>query len=328
MDTVGIGTLWRARRRLRRCAASWRRRSLSLRMRSRIKRRSTSSWVSPGPRRPMPPRWRSRWVQPRTSRLARCSSCASSTCSLPSCERARCAKMSRISPVRSTTRQATAFSRLRSCAGESAWFTTTRSAPRARAASRISCALPLPTKLAASGRSRLATTAPTTSAPAERASWPSSPSSPSAARPLKRTCTGRARSRGERAAGTLIEGLLVAGPLAFRGFKTVELELHRAVGNHGRDGVLVDHLADRVLEQHHELVERLDLPLQLDAVHQKNRYRDVLLAQGVQKRVLQRLPFLLAHNSAPVLIVARRLLVLARRLLVLSGPSAVPSTNR
>ena len=35
--------------------------------------------VSPGPRRPIPPFCRSRWLQPRTSRVDRCSSCASST---------------------------------------------------------------------------------------------------------------------------------------------------------------------------------------------------------------------------------------------------------
>ena len=38
-------------------------------MRSRNRRRSVSSCVSPGPRRPIPPFCRSRWVQPRTSRV-------------------------------------------------------------------------------------------------------------------------------------------------------------------------------------------------------------------------------------------------------------------
>ena len=57
-------------------------------------------------------------VQPRTSRVARCSSWASSTCNLPSCERARCAKMSRIRLLRSTTRHRKRFSRLRCCAGD------------------------------------------------------------------------------------------------------------------------------------------------------------------------------------------------------------------
>ena len=64
-----------------------------------MSRRSVSSWVSPGPRKPMPPFCRSRWVQPRTKRVAKCESCASSTCSLPSKLRARCAKISRYQAV-------------------------------------------------------------------------------------------------------------------------------------------------------------------------------------------------------------------------------------
>ena len=41
-------------------------------MRSPIMRRSSSICVSPGPPRvPMPPRWRSRWLQRRTSRVDR-----------------------------------------------------------------------------------------------------------------------------------------------------------------------------------------------------------------------------------------------------------------
>src|SRR5689334_9380134 len=59
-----------------------------------------------------------------------------------------------------------------------------------------------------------------------------------------------------------------------------------ARGYDRRDGVLVDHLRDRVAQQHHVLVERLDLPLQLDAVHEIDRDRDVLFAQRVQKWVL------------------------------------------
>ena len=54
-------------------------------MASPIMRRSSSICVSPGPPRvPMPPRWRSRWDQRRTSRVLRYCSRASSTCSLPS----------------------------------------------------------------------------------------------------------------------------------------------------------------------------------------------------------------------------------------------------
>jgi hypothetical protein len=50
--------------------------------------------------------------------------------------------------------------------------------------------------------------------------------------------------------------------------------------------VLVDHLRDGVLQQHDVLVERFDLALELDAVHQINGDLHVFLAQDVEKRVL------------------------------------------
>src|SRR6266581_182333 len=52
--------------------------------------------------------------------------------------------------------------------------------------------------------------------------------------------------------------------------------------HHRGDGVLVDHLRNRVAEQYHVLVEGLDLALQLDAVDEVDRDRDVLLAERVQ----------------------------------------------
>ena len=114
-------------------------------MRLRNKRRSVSSWVSPGPRKPIPPFCLSRWVQPRTRRVARWRSCASSTCNLPSWVRARWAKISKIRPVRSITRHSHKRSRLRSCAGLRAWSKRTTEAPVALTASAISTALPSPT---------------------------------------------------------------------------------------------------------------------------------------------------------------------------------------
>ena len=72
-------------------------------IRIRIFRRSTSSLVSPGPSVPMPPPSRDISVPMPTSRGSRYFSCASSTWSLPSRVRARLAKMSRMSCVRSTT---------------------------------------------------------------------------------------------------------------------------------------------------------------------------------------------------------------------------------
>jgi hypothetical protein len=59
-----------------------------------------------------------------------------------------------------------------------------------------------------------------------------------------------------------------------------------AARHDGGDGVLVDHLGDRVAQQHHVLVEGLDLPLQLDAVDQIDGHRHMLTAQSVQERVL------------------------------------------
>ena len=117
----------------------------------------------------MPPFCRSRWVQPRTRRVARCESCASSTCSLPSKLRARCAKISKIKPLRSNTRRPVSFSRLRSWLGVKVWSTSTTSAVFASAQARISSALPDPTKYLGSGRARDASTEPTPSVPAEAA---------------------------------------------------------------------------------------------------------------------------------------------------------------
>ncbi len=144
-------------------------RDFSILTRVPISRRSVSSCVSPGPRKPMPPVCRSRWVQPRTSRVDRCCSCASSTCSLPSALCARCAKMSRIRLTRSTTRHCSARSRLRCCAPDSAWSKMTRSASVATRRAAISSTLPRPANSAGSGRARRAVTMSATSAPAEAA---------------------------------------------------------------------------------------------------------------------------------------------------------------
>ena len=66
-------------------------------------RRSVSSWRSPGPRVPMPPWVRDRWVHSRVRRGSWYSSWASSTWRRPSWVWAWSAKMSRISRLRSMT---------------------------------------------------------------------------------------------------------------------------------------------------------------------------------------------------------------------------------
>ena len=78
-------------------------------------------------------------------------SCASSTCSLPSRVRARDAKMSRMSCVRSTTFRSSRASICRSCAGVSSLSKMTRSTSVSSQAAASEAILPLPRNVAASG---------------------------------------------------------------------------------------------------------------------------------------------------------------------------------
>ena len=50
--------------------------------------------------------------------------------------------------------------------------------------------------------------------------------------------------------------------------------------------MLVDHLGDGILQQHHVLIERFDLALQLDTVDQVDGDLHMFLTQCVQERVL------------------------------------------
>ena len=69
----------------------------------RIWRRSVSSFVSPGPLVPIPPPKRDKYFPWPTRRGNKYSSWANSTCSFPYFDRARKAKMSKISWTRSIT---------------------------------------------------------------------------------------------------------------------------------------------------------------------------------------------------------------------------------
>src|SRR5512140_2647072 len=277
----------RAPRCVARTRADLRSRSFSFFTRSPIMRRSSSICFSPGPPvLPSEPRWRSRWVHPRTRRVDRCSSRASSTCSLPSLVRARCAKMSRITSVRSKTRTSrcsseSARSRLRTCAADRAWSKTTDCASCSRMATWISSTLPEPAKVFASGRSRRPRITSATSAPAlstrRAASSALSPSRPGPMSRLTRIARGRS------------------------GFRRMLKRYRYRARRHDRgDGVLVHHLRHGVLEEDHVLVERFDLPLELDAVDQVDRHRHMLLAQRIEERVLKQLA-LVAHCCAPFL---------------------------
>src|SRR5688572_19943664 len=263
-----------------------------------------------------PPRWRSRWVHPRTRRVAMCRNCASSTCNLPSWLRARCAKMSRIRPVRSTTRRSSAFSRLRSCTGLSGWLISTRSAPLASAAAFTSSSLPLPMSVAGLGRSMRAVSMCATAAPAERARSANSSTAPSSGGPPAWGWISRAVSpffersnmdpfysiRAERAVSGLFGLVRTLGLAAVLGglhVAAARADAHVARGHDGGDRVLVDHLADGVAQQDHELVERFDRALQLDAVDEVDRDRHAFAAQRVQERILQGLA--LGHGCFPSL---------------------------
>ena len=75
-------------------------------------------------------------------------------------------------------------------------------------------------------------------------------------------------------------------------------DAHVATWHDRRDGMLVDHLADRVAQQHDKLVEGLDRALQLDAIDQVDRYRHAFAPECIEKRILQRLSF--GHYYSPV----------------------------
>src|SRR3954464_7354059 len=73
---------------------------------------------------------------------------------------------------------------------------------------------------------------------------------------------------------------------------------HRSRRDDRGNRVLVHHLGHGVLEEDDVLVEGFDLALELDAVHQVDRDRNMLLAQRVEERILQQLA-LVAHCYAP-----------------------------
>ena len=148
-DTLSIGS--RPARRFSRCRSTPCSLALSPWMRWRMIRRSVSSWVSPGPRRPMPPRMRERWVHMRVSLGSRYSSCASSTCSFASWLRARVEKMSRMTSGRSMTRTLSSRSRLAPWTGLSSSSKMTSVAPASATAAATSSTFPSPISVAGLG---------------------------------------------------------------------------------------------------------------------------------------------------------------------------------
>ena len=119
MPTVGHSRRSRPRAAVARCWRTCSTRSFIFAIRVRMIRRSVSSWLSPGPRVPMPPPVRDRWVHSLVRRGSWYSSWASSTWSRPSWVWACSAKMSRISRLRSMTLTLSSSSRARCWAGDS-----------------------------------------------------------------------------------------------------------------------------------------------------------------------------------------------------------------
>ena len=109
---------------------AWISRSLFLRSRIRYPtiRLSSSNWVSPGPRIPIPAAIRERCVHILFRRGKAYISWASSTWSRDSIVLARVAKISRINSLRSKTLTFVAFSRFRIWAGDSSLSNITTSA--------------------------------------------------------------------------------------------------------------------------------------------------------------------------------------------------------
>src|SRR3990170_588415 len=134
-------------------------------IRSRMIRRSVSSCDSPGPRDPIPPWVRERWVQSRVRRGSWYSSWASSTWRRPSWVRACRAKMSRISRLRSMTFTLRRLSSDFCWPGDSSSSATRRSKRVSFLAATSSSALPFPTYQLGSTWRRFCPSAPPTSAP-------------------------------------------------------------------------------------------------------------------------------------------------------------------
>src|SRR5450830_1700035 len=81
------------------------------------------------------------------------------------------------------------------------------------------------------------------------------------------------KSMPTKAARMVSFGIVSGTSTAAAGLFSVGLKVEvDGAGRHdGGNGMLVDHLGDGVTQQHHVLVERFDVPLQLDAVDQIDR---------------------------------------------------------
>ncbi len=273
-------------------------------MRSPMRRRSASIWVSPGPpRKPKPPRWRSRWVQERTAGSVEVR-CASSTCNAPSLVRARRPKISRIKAVRSTPWCPGLF-QIALLHGRERASKKTRPISCAFTTSAISSTLPEPMKVAGLCRRG----APARGAPHPDRWRAQAPPHPHGA--LGRTAllgpTGRAlretgcHHRAARGRRLPFDAAPFAPPAArsppvgstrayafSRLVRRIE-QLHGMAGHDGGDGVLVHELGVAVAprQQDAEVVEPGDDALQLHSVDEEDGVRGSSPCVRDSERVLK-----------------------------------------
>src|ERR1700722_2740532 len=157
-------------------------------------------------------------------------------------------------------------------------------------ARRSSSALPLPTNILASGLERRPVRVTRGVAPALCASRLSSSRLASKSILPKSMPTSAALVKLEgikmKRPGEIADGRHYAGRDERLGLFGIRVEIYRAGRPDSGNVVLVDHLGNRIPEQHDVLVERFDVPLKLDAVDQVDRHRHMLFTQCVQKRVL------------------------------------------
>src|SRR4051794_32438080 len=131
----------------------------------------------------------------------------------------------------------------------------------------------------------------TATSPADSASNASSSSVASKALPRPKSTPTRIARAGAAAPVATVESVELKARAVRSGSRGGigrfgRVEIHGPAWHDGRDRVLVDHLRHRIAKQHHILVERLDVALQLDPVDEVDRNRNMLLAQQVQEGVL------------------------------------------
>src|SRR6185437_12452818 len=189
--------------------------------------------------------------------------------------------MSRIRLVRSITWRPRRCSRLRCWAGERSWLKITNDAPVCSNADEISSTLPLPAKVAGSGRERLPLIT------AEIASWSLAANCLNSSRFSAYALSLKSRlTNTTPLMAVLAPGVFPAGRSSIRCAGCLKWNVDSPCRYHRGDCVLIHHLGYAVLKQHHILIKRVNMPLQLDPVYQINGNGNMFHSQRVQEWVL------------------------------------------